>query len=288
MNLLCCYLFFGGFVGLGVLGVLVLIGCFIFIEFKFDMGVGDVKKFVLWMWLEGFDKQMLVIVVKVQLFYNVCQDIIGGDFKQKFIMIFIVGFGLFDFIGVKGEDIVFFCDYVGYFVDFNIFGVKDIEFDYLGWKWVQVIIIDGKQLGIFFDIGFIVLFYWVDIFEQVKFFSDFDQVVVQMIIWDVFIEFGIKLLVVKKKIYLVCNVVGLFGMIWLQLGKGFIDEKKIFIGDQDYICNVWDIIVKVFKVGIIVMIQFDIFDVVVVVNEGCLFVDFGVFWYLVDFMVDVF
>lgn len=267
MNLSRRHLLSGGFAGLGVLGVSALTGCSTSTEPKSDTGAGDAKKLVLWMWPEGFDKQTLATVAKAQPSYNVRQDIIGGDFKQKLTTTFTAGSGLPDLTGVKGEDIAFFRDHAGYFVDLNTLGAKDIESDYLGWKWAQATTTDGKQLGIPSDIGPTALFYRADIFEQAKLPSDPDQVAAQMTTWDAFIEFGTKLLAAKKKTYLVRNAAGLFGTIWPQSGKGFIDEKKTFIGDQDHIRNAWDITVKALKAGIIATIQSDTSDAAAAVNE---------------------
>ncbi|GAE73715.1 sugar-binding protein [Cutibacterium acnes JCM 18916] len=131
MNLSRRHLLSGGFAGLGVLGVSALTGCSTSTEPKSDTGAGDAKKLVLWMWPEGFDKQTLATVAKAQPSYNVRQDIIGGDFKQKLTTTFTAGSGLPDLTGVKGEDIAFFRDHAGYFVDLNTLGAKDIESDYL-------------------------------------------------------------------------------------------------------------------------------------------------------------
>lgn len=286
MNLSRRHLLSGGFAGLGVLGVSALTGCSTSTEPKSDTGAGDAKKLVLWMWPEGFDKQTLATVAKAQPSYNLRQDIIGGDFKQKLTTTFTAGSGLPDLTGVKGEDIAFFRDHAGHFVDLNTLGAKDIESDYLGWKWAQATTTDGKQLGIPSDIGPTALFYRADIFEQAKLPSDPDQVAAQMTTWDAFIEFGTKLLAAKKKTYLVRNAAGLFGTIWPQSGKGFIDEKKTFIGDQDHIRNAWDITVKALKAGIIATIQSDTSDAAAAVNEGRLPADFGASWHLADLMVD--
>ena len=259
MNLSRRHLLSGGFAGLGVLGVSALTGCSTSTEPKSDTGAGDAKKLVLWMWPEGFDKQTLAAVAKAQPSYNVRQDIIGGDFKQKLTTTFTAGSGLPDLTGVKGEDIAFFRDHAGYFVDLNTLGAKDIKSDYLGWKWAQATTTDGKQLGIPSDIGPTALFYRADIFEQAKLPSDPDQVAAQMTTWDAFIEFGTKLLAAKK---------------------------KTFIGDQDHIRNAWDITVKALKAGIIATIQSDTSDAAAAVNEGRLPADFGASWHLADLMVD--
>ena len=286
MNLSRRHLLAGSFAGLGVLGVSALTGCSTSTEPSSDKGSGDAKKLVLWIWPEGFDKQTLAAVSKAHSSYSVRQDIIGGDFKQKLTTTFTAGSGLPDITGVKGEDIAFFRDHAKYFVDLNTLGAKDLKPTFLDWKWDQASTTDGKQLGIPSDIGPTALFYRADIFEQAKLPADPDKLAAQITSWDAYIELGTKLRAAKDKTYLVRNSAGLFDTIWPQSGKGFIDEKKTFIGDQDHVRKAWDITVKAFEAGIIAGIQSDTSDSTAAVNEGRLPADFGASWHLADLMVD--
>jgi len=255
MNLSRRRLLTGSFAGLSMLGMSALTGCSTSADPTSGKGAGDAKKLVLWIWPEGFDKQTLAAVSKAQSSYSVRQDIIGGDFKQKLTTTFTAGSGLPDLTGVKGEDIAFFRDHAHYFVDLNTLGAKDIKPTFLDWKWAQASTTDGKQLGIPSDIGPTALFYRADIFEQAKLPTEPDKVAAQITTWDAFIEFGTKLLAAKDKTYLVRNSAGLFDTIWPQWGKGFIDAKKTFIGDQDHIRKAWDIAVTALKAGIVAGIQ---------------------------------
>ena len=286
MNLSRRHLLSGGLAGLGVLGVSALTGCSTSTEPTSDKDAGDAKKLVLWIWPEGFDNQTLAAVSKALPSYSVRQDVIGGDFKQKLTTTFTAGSGLPDLTGVKGEDIAFFRDHADHFVDLNTLGAKDIKSNFLDWKWAQATTTDGKQLGIPSDIGPTVLFYRADIFEQAKLPTEPDKVAAQITTWDAFIEFGTNMLAAKDKTYLVRNSAGLFDTVWPQSGKGFIDEKKTFIGDQDHIRNAWDIAVKAFKAGIVAAIKSNTSDSAAAVNEGRLPADFGASWHLADLMVD--
>ena len=272
MNLSRRHLLAGSFAGLGVLGVSALTGCSTSTEPSSDKGSGDAKKLVLWIWPEGFDKQTLAAVSKAHSSYSVRQDIIGGDFKQKLTTTFTAGSGL--------------RDHAKYFVDLNTLGAKDLKPTFLDWKWDQASTTDGKQLGIPSDIGPTALFYRADIFEQAKLPADPDKLAAQITSWDAYIELGTKLRAAKDKTYLVRNSAGLFDTIWPQSGKGFIDEKKTFIGDQDHVRKAWDITVKAFEAGIIAGIQSDTSDSTAAVNEGRLPADFGASWHLADLMVD--
>ncbi|WCC80023.1 extracellular solute-binding protein [Cutibacterium equinum] len=286
MNLSRRHLLAGGIAGLSMVGASALTGCSTSNEPTDNKGNGDAKKLVLWIWPEGFDKQTLAAVTKANSSYTVRQDVIGGDFKQKLTTTFTAGSGLPDITGVKGEDIAFFRDHANYFADLNTLGAKDLKPTFLDWKWAQATTVDGKQLGIPSDIGPTALFYRADIFEQAKLPSEPDEVAAQITTWEDFIEFGTKLLAAKKDTFLVRNSVGMFGTIWPQSGKGFIDEKKNFIGDQDHIRNAWDLAIKAFKAGIVATIKSNTSDSAAAVNEGRLPADFGASWHLADLMVD--
>ena len=286
MNLSRRDLLAGGVAGLGMLGVSALTGCSTSTDPKADQSDGGAGKLVLWIWPEGFDKATLASVSKAQPSHRIRQDVIGGDFKQKLTTTFTAGSGLPDITGVKGEDIAFFRDHAEYFTDLNTLGAKDIKSEYLDWKWGQATTADGKQLGIPSDVGPTALFYRADILEQAGLPSEPDKVAAQMTTWDTFIEFGTKLLAAKRKTYLVRNSTGLFGTVWPQSGKGFIDEDKTYIGDQDHVRNAWDIAIKAFKAGIVATIHSNTSDSAAAVSEGRLPADFDASWHLADLMVD--
>lgn len=247
---------------------------------------GGATNLVLWTWPEGFGKRALGEVASQFPQYQVRQDVIGGDFKQKLTTTFTAGSGLPDITGVKGEDIAFFKSQAKFFVDLNTLGAADIKGDYLEYKWNQATTEDGKQIGIPIDVGPTALFYRVDIFEQAGLPTDPQELAASIRTWDEYIELGKKLLAAKPNTYLIRNASGLFDTGWQQSGKGFIDADGVFIGDQRHIRTAWDTAVKALDAGIVATIESNTADSAAAVSEGRLPADFGASWHLADLMVD--
>lgn len=246
----------------------------------------EVKELVLWTWPEGFGKKALAAVAADLTQYKLRQDVIGGDFKQKLTTTMSAGTGLPDITGVKGEDIAFFKSQAKYFVDLNTVGAGDIKSTYLDWKWAQATTTDGKQLGIPIDIGPTALFYRFDVFEAAGLPSDPKKLAAAIRTWEEYFALGKELLAKKPGTYLIRNTGGLFDTIWKQSGKGFIDEKAVFIGDQEHIRKAWDTAVQGLQAGIVSKIPSNTADTAAAVNDGRLPADFGASWHLSDLMVD--
>lgn len=250
-----------------------------------DGGSGG-GQMVLWTWPEGFSKEVLAAVKEKFPDITLRQDIIGGDFKQKLTTTFTAGQGLPDITGVKGEDIAFFLSQADYFEDLNSLGAGDIKGTYLDWKWAQATTKDGKQVGIPIDIGPTALFYRFDVFEEAGLPSDPAKLAPEIREWDQYFELGKELLAKKKDTYLVRNCSGVFGVVWKQSGKAFIDEDGNFIGDQDHVRTAWETAIKAKDAGIVASLQNNTADSAAAVAEGRLPADFGASWHLADLMVD--
>ena len=280
----------GGAAGLGILGLGGLAACSTAApsatQTPTGTAGGSTTNLVLWTWPEGFGKKVLEAVASEFPQYPLRQDVIGGDFKQKLTTTFTAGSGLPDITGVKGEDIAFFKTQAKYFVDLNTIGAADIKGTYLDWKWAQATTTDGKQLGIPIDIGPTALFYRFDVFKDAGLPSEPEELAAAIRTWDEYFALGKELLAKKPDTYLIRNTGGLFDTVWKQSGKGFVDEKGVFIGGEAHIRNAWDTAVKALQAGIVATLQSNTADSAAAVNEGKLPADFGASWHLADLMVD--
>lgn len=241
---------------------------------------------IMWMWPDGFGKAAMANVAKEKSQYQVRQDIIGGDFKQKLTTTFAAKSGMPDITGIKGQDMPFFRTQADYFMDLKGLGADEFKADYLEWKWNQGITTDGKMIGFPIDTGPTGLFYRADIFEKAGLTSDPDKLAEQIKGWDDYFELGKQLIGKLPETYLVRNAGGIFDIAWAQSGQGFINESDDFIGDQDHIRNAWDIAVKAFESGIDGNIQSDSTDSQAAVNAGKLPTDIGASWHLADLVND--
>lgn len=280
----------GGAAGLGILGLGGLAACSTAAPSATNTpsgtGSGSTTNLILWTWPEGFGKKVLEAVASEFPQFPLRQDVIGGDFKQKLTTTFTAGSGLPDITGVKGEDIAFFKTQAKYFVDLNTIGAGDIKDTYLDWKWAQASTTDGKQLGIPIDIGPTALFYRFDVFKDAGLPYEPEELAAAIRTWDEYFALGKELLAKKPDTFLIRNTGGLFDTVWKQSGKGFVDEKGVFIGGEAHIRNAWDTAVKALDAGIVATLQSNTADSAAAVNEGKLPADFGASWHLADLMVD--
>lgn len=281
----------GGAAALGLLGISSLTGCSTTPTSRTSAspaagGSGAPIDMVLWMWPDGFGKATLAAVAAKFPHLRVRQDVIGGDFKQKLTATFTAKSGLPDVTGVKGEDIAFFLSHPEFFVDLNTLGAADKKSEYLDWKWQQGSTPDGKLIGFPIDIGPTALFYRHDIFHKAGLPFEPDELAASIRTWDEYYELGKKLKSALPDTYLIRNGVGLFKVIWPQSGKGFIDEKGVFIGDGDHMKAAWDKTVKAVEAGIVAGVQSDTSDSAAGVSQGKFPADFGASWHLADLMND--
>lgn len=246
----------------------------------------DATSISMWMWGDGFQKEQLDYAAK-QLPSVVCKQVsIGGDMKQKLLSQFQAPQGLPNITGIKGEWIAFFKSEADKFADLRDFGADKYKDKYLDWKWQQGSTTDGKVIGFPIDIGPTVLYYRKDVFDSAGLESDPTKLAAQIRTWDEFFELGQELSATKKDTYLVRNANGLFGTLWAQTGKGFIDESRTFIGDQDHIKQSWDTATKAISMGVTSGRQSGDPDMTAMIKDGRLPADIGASWHMSDLQDD--
>ena len=111
-------------------------------------------------------------------------------------------------------------------------GAKDLEGDYLDWKWQQANSADGDfLLGIPTDVGPMVMAYREDIFEKAGLPTDPTEVAAQIDTWDKYIEAGKK---VKEATG--ANMIGrttdLYQAVLEQAPIQYFDEEEKFVAEK--------------------------------------------------------
>jgi ABC-type glycerol-3-phosphate transport system substrate-binding protein len=241
---------------------------------------------ILWIWPSGFSKELIASVQKSIDGASVRQDIIGGDFAQKLTTTLQSASNLPDITGVKGEDIAYFASHADYFEDLNTLGAKDVQKDYLEWKWLQGQSDDGRQVGLPIDIGPTVMYYRDDVFKDAGLPYDPDEVAAAVRTWDDYFSLGVELKKAKPGTFLVKNASSIFSVVTHQSGKNYIDENDTFIGDQDHIRNAWDTAVKAVELKIDGALASNTTDATAAVADGTFPADVGASWHLNDLMED--
>ncbi|WP_136605007.1 ABC transporter substrate-binding protein [Paenibacillus dokdonensis] len=211
------------------------------------------KTLTLWYWNRGLDDKLIQAVQKQFPDVRINAQKIGGDFKSKLKTTLAAG--------SSGPDIVAFNDWVtelfpsaDRFYDLYELGAKDIEPDYLDWKWQFGVTPEGKMIAMPIDTGPTALFYREDLFSQAGLPTDPEEVHKQMGTWEDYFKAGEKLQQsLGNKVKLTDNIGGIYTQINAQSDKIYFDKKDDFIGENSdsSMKKAWDLAVQASQMGLI-------------------------------------
>ncbi|MDR9855106.1 extracellular solute-binding protein [Paenibacillus sp. VCA1] len=213
----------------------------------------NVKTLTLWYWNRSIDDNLIKSVQKQFPGIRLNAQKIGGDFKSKLKTTLAAGTG--------GPDIVAFNDWVtelfpsaDRFYDLYELGAKDIEQDYLHWKWKLGVTPEGKMIALPMDTGPTALFYRADLFEQAGLPSDPEEVHKLMGTWDDYFAAGKKLQdALGGKVKFTDNIGNIYTQVNAQSDKIYFDKNENFIGENpsSSMKKAWDFAVKASQIGLL-------------------------------------
>jgi cellobiose transport system substrate-binding protein len=135
------------------------------------------------------------------------------------------------------------------FVNLYDQGARDIQPQYLDWKWKMAATPDDKYLiALPIDVAPVVLYYRTDIFAKAGVPSTPDAIKSQVKTWDDY--FNVLKQVKDKTGTQSGTIVDIFRTLIGQNSLGNFDEKGNYIGDQAHIKSAWDAAVKAYKAGL--------------------------------------
>ncbi|MFD2077912.1 cellobiose transport system substrate-binding protein [Actinopolymorpha cephalotaxi] len=200
----------------------------------------------LWYWNRSISDTLLAKTPKATGVRLVPQKI-GGDFKSKFLTSLAGKAYIPDIVGLNEDVATYFPD-ADQFVDLFDVGAKDVESEFLDWKWQRGVTPDGRMVGFPMDTGPTALFYRADLFEKAGLPSEPDQVAQAMDTWEKYLEAGSTLVKkMPKKTYMMPNVDMVYNQALAQQGKRYMDEKNKFIGDGPQVREPWDLAVDAYR-----------------------------------------
>lgn len=151
------------------------------------------------------------------------------------------GTGLPDAVWVECDSVENFKRNPDLWVNLFDYGAKELENDYLAWKWNQGLSTDGTHLfGMPTDIGPILLAYRTDIFEIAGLPTDRAEVGELLATWEDYIEVG-KVVREKTGAYLLNDAAYMFQVI---VGQG---DEKFFDTDENCIVETNEQVAKAWK-----------------------------------------
>ncbi len=172
----------------------------------------------------------------------------GGDFLTK-LKTTITG-------GGSGPDIVTMDSWISTmlayndkFVNLYDQGARDIQSQYLDWKWKMAATADDKYLiGLPIDVAPVVLYYRSDLFEKAGVASKPEDIKSQVKTWDDY--FNLLKQVKDKTGTQSATIVDLFRSYTGQSSQSYFDLAGKYIGDQEHIKSAWDASVKAYQAGL--------------------------------------
>lgn len=203
----------------------------------------------LWYWNKSLDDNLLAQASKQFPNIELKTEKIGGDFKAKLTTTLAAGAGGPDIIGLNTWVGEFFPN-ANKFVNLYDLGAKDLEKDYLKWKWSQAITPDGKaMIGLPMDTGPTALFYRQDLFQKAGLPTEPADVAAKLKTWEDYIEAGKKLKAATNS-FMFDNISTVFSQALSQNDKLYFDTSDKFIGDQDHVKKAWGYAGTVSKLGL--------------------------------------
>lgn len=172
----------------------------------------------------------------------------GGDYLTK-LKTTIAG-------GGSGPDIVAMDSWVSTMLEYkdkfvNLYdqGARDIQSQYLDWKWKMAATSDDQYLiGLPIDVAPVVLYYRTDLFGQAGVPSTPDAIKSQVKTWDDY--FNLLKQVKDKTGSQSGTIVDIFRSIIGQNKEGNFDQDGNYIGDQAHIKSAWDLSVKAYNMDV--------------------------------------
>ncbi len=195
----------------------------------------------LWYWNRSISDKLLGMV-KDETGIPLTAQKIGGDFKAK-LLTSLAGRAYVPDITGLNEDVATYFPDADQFVDLYEFGAKDIEDQYLPWKWQRGVTPDGRLLGFPMDTGPTALYYRADLFEKAGLPTEPEDVATQFDTWEKFLEAatGFK---ESQGAVMIPNVTMVYNQVVSQQSTRYLDEKDNFIGDGPQIKGAWDLAIQ--------------------------------------------
>lgn len=142
------------------------------------------------------------------------------------------------------------------FVDLYELGAKDIEGDYLEWKWKQAETGDGSALiGLPTDVGGMAMAYRADLFEEAGLPSDRDEVAALWPTWAEFIAVGQRYTDATGEAF-IDEGSQLYNAIVNQgEAKYYANDDSLIHADNPQVKKAWDLTVEAIDAGIVANIE---------------------------------
>jgi cellobiose transport system substrate-binding protein len=203
---------------------------------------------------------------------------IGSNYKTK-VLTALAGKSLVPDIVAINDDVATYFPNADQFHDLNELGAKELEKDFLPWKWNWGTTPEGKMMAYPMDTGPTALFYRTDVFEKAG--VDIDPAAVAELApdWDTYIALGKKVKQAVPGSSITDNITSIYGYRMAQQPKRYMTKDGQYIGNQDHVRESFELAVRVVKEGLSANAQNGSTDADAVVTNGKLVVFNAAVWW---------
>jgi cellobiose transport system substrate-binding protein len=195
----------------------------------------------LWYWDRSISDTILAEAPKVTG-HKLQPQKVPNDYKAKLLTSLAGNAYIPDMAGLNEDVATYFPD-ADQFWDLNELGAKEVEGDYLDWKWQRGVTPDGRLIGFPMDTGPTALYYRQDLFDKAGLPTEPDDVAAELDTWEKYLQAGEQYKKATGK-FMMDNINRVFTQSVAQQATRYMDEQGKFIGDGPQIKDAWDLAVQ--------------------------------------------
>ncbi|REF36535.1 extracellular solute-binding protein [Thermasporomyces composti] len=199
----------------------------------------------LWYWNRSISDTLLQ-KVDTELGIPLIEQKISTDYKAKFLTSLAARAYVPDIVGLNEDVATYFPD-ADQFVDLYELGAKELEPEYLEWKWLRGVTPEGRMIAFPMDTGPTALFYRQDIFEQAGLPTEPDDVAEALSTWEAYLEAGSQLKEALPDVRMVPSINMVYSQYLYQQAERYMDERDRFIGDGPQVRRAWELAVDAYE-----------------------------------------
>ncbi|MEU8226817.1 ABC transporter substrate-binding protein [Kribbella sp. NPDC048915] len=214
--------------------------------------LGGSDELSMWTWVGSVNDDLIAKAEQAIPGYDgmkLAMTRIGSNYKTK-VLTALAGKSLVPDIVAINDDVATYFPNADQFHDLFELGAKDLEKDFLAWKWKLGITPDNKMMAYPMDTGPTALFYRSDIFTKAG--IDIDPAAVAEVApdWDTYIALGKKLKQAVPGSAITDNIQGIYDYRMAQQSKRYMSPDGQYLGDQDHVREAFDLAVRVVREGL--------------------------------------
>jgi cellobiose transport system substrate-binding protein len=232
--------------------------------------LGGSNELSMWTWVGSVNDGLIGQAEKAIPGYDgmkLAMTRIGSNYKTK-VLTALAGKSLVPDIVAINDDVATYFPNADQFHDLNELGAKDLEKDFLPWKWKWGVTPEGKMMAYPMDTGPTALFYRTDVFTKAG--IDIDPAAVAGLApdWDTYIQLGKKVKQAVPGSSITDNITSVYAYRMAQQPKRYMTRDGQYIGDQDHVREAFDLAVRVVGEGLSANAQNGSTDADAVVTNG--------------------